>query len=106
MGVPPQPTASNAVLALVLGILGIVLCPVLSPFALVLGKRAEEEVDASGGTIGGRGLATAGKITGIVGSVLLGLWVALIVVGIILFVIAGLAIDDGSASTFTTVFVA
>ena len=80
------PNAPNAVLSLILGILGLVLCALCAPFAWTLGKQAEAAVDASGGTLGGRGMATAGKILGIIGTVLLGLFIVVIVV-----VIAGSA---------------
>ena len=63
----------RATIALVLGILGIVTCQVVAPFALVIGRRAVKEIDASNGAIGGRGLAQAGYILGIIGTVLLGL---------------------------------
>jgi hypothetical protein len=81
MGVHPAnpQNASNAVTALVLGILGIVLCPLLGPVAWSLGHKAEQEVDASAGTLGGRGLATAGKVLGIIGTLLIVLVVVVIV---------------------------
>ena len=71
--------APNAVLSLILGIVGLVLCSLCAPFAWKLGKDSEAAVDASGGTLGGRGLATAGKILGIIGTVIL--------VGVILLLI-------------------
>jgi hypothetical protein len=72
--------APNAVLSLVLGIIGVVLCSLCAPFAWKLGKDAEAAVDASGGGLGGRGLATAGKILGMVGTALLVLGILLLVV--------------------------
>jgi len=72
------PNASNAVTSLVLGILGIVLCPLLGPVAWSLGRKGEQEIDSSGGAVGGRGMATAGKILGIVGTAL----TLLVVVGL------------------------
>ncbi|HEV2786283.1 MAG TPA: DUF4190 domain-containing protein [Solirubrobacteraceae bacterium] len=77
------PNAPNAVLSLVLGIIGVVLCSLCAPFAWKLGKEAEAAVDASGGTLQGRGLATAGKILGIIGTVLLvlGILVIIVVIG-------------------------
>lgn len=86
---PGQPqNAPNAVLSLVLGIIGIVLCPLTAPFAWKLGKDGEGAVDASGGKLDGRGLATAGKVLGIIGTVLLCiavvLFVILVVVGVTL----------------------
>ena len=81
------PNASNAVTALVLGILGIVLCPLLGPVAWSLGRKGEMEIDSSGGAVGGRGLATAGKILGMVGTFFL-----------VLLILAGLALLAGSPS--------
>lgn len=86
----PQ-TASGAVASLVLGVLGIVLCPLCAPIAWSLGRTAEREVDASGGSLDGRGLATAGKITGIIGTVLLVLYVLAFVV---FFLLLGWAVDQ------------
>jgi hypothetical protein len=72
--------AQGAVPALVLGIVSVVFCPLCAPFAWYYGQRAEQLVDASGGVLGGRGEATAGKILGIVMSVLMLLGVALLIV--------------------------
>jgi uncharacterized membrane-anchored protein len=49
--------------ALVLGILGLVLCGFLAPFAWYIGTKAYEET--------GDGMAKAGQILGIIGTVLL-----------------------------------
>jgi hypothetical protein len=84
-GYPPQPGYApqapiqyapdhpRATTAMVLGILGVVLCQVLAPFAWVIGKRTLSEIDAAHGRMGGRGAAQAGYVLGIVGTVLLGL---------------------------------
>ncbi|HLN77151.1 MAG TPA: DUF4190 domain-containing protein [Nocardioidaceae bacterium] len=71
--VPVQyaPDHPRAVTSLVLGILGIVLCGVLAPFAWSIGSKTLKEIDASNGMVGGRGAAQAGYILGIVGTVLL-----------------------------------
>jgi ABC-type Fe3+ transport system permease subunit len=79
--IEPRQQASSAVAALVLGILGVVLCPLCGPVAWVLGRKAEQEVDASGGRIGGRGLGTAGKILGIVGTLFIVLLIGLLLLG-------------------------
>lgn len=79
----------KATTSLVLGILGIVLCQVLAPFAWVIGKRTVTEIDASQGTLGGRGSAQAGYVLGIVGSVLLGLTIAFLIVVMMLAVVGG-----------------
>jgi hypothetical protein len=82
-GVPDHP---QAMLALVLGILGLVVCGVLAPFAWVIGGRAVAEIDASGGRVGGRSTANTGRILGIVGTVFLGLGLLVLVGLLILFV--------------------
>jgi ABC-type Fe3+ transport system permease subunit len=79
--IEPRQQASSAVAALVLGILGVVLCPLCGPVAWVLGRKAEQEVDASGGRIGGRGLGTAGKILGIIGTLFIVLFIVLLLLG-------------------------
>ncbi len=78
---PEHPKATTS---LVLGILGVVLCQVLAPFAWVVGKRTVNEIDASGGRLGGRGSAQAGYVLGIVGTVLLGLGLLYLVVVVLI----------------------
>lgn len=84
-GQGPQQNAPNAVLSLVLGIVGIIVCSIAAPFAWVLGKRAEEAVASNPGHYSGKDMATAGKILGIIGTVLLGIG---IIVAIVLIVAA------------------
>jgi hypothetical protein len=61
----------RAVLILVLGILSITCCGIFTGIpAFIMGKKALAEIDASGGTIGGRGMVQAGWICSIVGMVL------------------------------------
>ncbi|MDX6677631.1 MAG: hypothetical protein QOE31_1683 [Solirubrobacteraceae bacterium] len=80
-----RPRADGAIPALILGIIGIAFCPLCAPFAWVLGRQAEQKVDASGGMLSGRGEATAGKVLGIVSCALsvlaILLFIALVVVG-------------------------
>lgn len=75
-GYPPYPviiaqgasTPGEATASLVLGILGILVCPIiLSVLAIVFGLKAKNMIDASGGYLGGRGVAMAGLVLGIVG---------------------------------------
>jgi hypothetical protein len=76
----------------VLGILGIVLCQLVAPFAWSMGKKTLDEIDASQGQVGGRGAAQAGYILGIVGTVLLGLGIIFIIIWVVLIgVIGGLS---------------
>ena len=61
----------RATTALVLGIVGLVLCGIAAPFAWRIGKGAMDDIDRSQGTLGGRGQAQAGYVLGIIGTVLL-----------------------------------
>ncbi|HEX5086213.1 MAG TPA: DUF4190 domain-containing protein [Nocardioides sp.] len=78
-GAPDHPQATTV---LVLGILGLVLCQVLSIVAWVMGNRVVREIDVSNGQLGGRSQANAGRICGIVGTALMGLGL-LILLGVI-----------------------
>lgn len=74
----PAPDHKQSTLILVFGILSIVCCGfLLGVPAIIMGKKAMDEIDASGGTIGGRGKVKAGFICGIIGT-------ALSVIGIII----------------------
>jgi hypothetical protein len=79
------PDHPRATLALILGILGIVACSVVAPFALVIGRGAVKDIDASGGRLGGRGMAQAGFILGVIGTVILAL---VLIGGIVLAIVA------------------
>lgn len=69
---------------LVLGILGLVLCGILAPFAWVRGSKAVKEIDAAPpGSYTNRGSAQAGKVMGIVGTVI---WISAIVLYVVLAV--------------------
>lgn len=86
-GPPPVRNSGRATASLVLGIVGLILCPfICSVLALVFGYQARREIDASGGAIGGRGNAKAGIILGWVG-------IAFAILGMIL-VAAGVAALD------------
>jgi uncharacterized membrane protein YjgN (DUF898 family) len=65
------PNHPQATTVLVLGILGLVVCGILGPFAWVMGNRVVAEIDASGGRVGGRTEANVGRILGIVATALL-----------------------------------
>jgi hypothetical protein len=61
---------------------------VIAPFAWVMGNRVVREIDASNGALGGRSTANAGRICGIVGSVLV---ILVVVLFVVIFLVAGLA---------------
>jgi hypothetical protein len=94
---PPQ-DHPQATTVLVLGILGLVMCQIISPIAWVMGNRVVREIDATGGQLGGRSSANAGRICGIVGTVLIGLSLLFLVLLLGLFVV-------GASSTSTGVIV-
>jgi hypothetical protein len=85
----PQ-TSSNAIIALILAIVSWAVCPIIpAVVALVLASSAAKEIAASGGRIQGGGLVTAARI---VSWVNIGLWAAVLVVGVfflVLFAVAG-----------------
>ena len=83
---PPQ-DHPRATMSMILGILGLVICGVIAPFAWRIGKRTMDEIDASGGHLGGRGMAQAGYIMGIIGTVFLALGVLFALVAIPLGII-------------------
>jgi uncharacterized membrane protein YjgN (DUF898 family) len=86
---PPQfpqesggyPEQSQATTILVLGILGIVICGILAPFAWNMGNKELAAIDAGRRSPENRGTANAGRILGIVGTVLLaiGIIIAILV---------------------------
>ncbi len=66
-----QPTSNKAIASLVLGILSIIIPYIgliIGIIAIVIAKKAFNEIDKFG--YNGRGLATAGLITGIIGCAL------------------------------------
>jgi hypothetical protein len=80
--------------ALVLGILGIVLCQLISPFAMSMGRKAMREIDASGGALGGRGSAQAGWILGLIGTILIGVTLLFVAVFVVIGIVAGSNTDS------------
>jgi hypothetical protein len=94
----PQPRSSgDALAALILGICGIFVCPVIcSVLAIVYGNRAKREIDTSGGWVTGREMAVAGIVIGWVG---LAIYVLTILAFVLLFVIlaAGSATLSGTS---------
>ncbi|CAN5500579.1 hypothetical protein BH10ACT10_BH10ACT10_29440 [soil metagenome] len=89
---PEHPQATTS---LVLGIIGLVVCSVVAPFAWRLGKRTLDEIDASQGQVGGRGAAQAGYVLGIIGTVVLGLALLVIVgYGVVVVAILGAGLSS------------
>ncbi|MDN5763163.1 MAG: DUF4190 domain-containing protein, partial [Microlunatus sp.] len=76
------PNHPQATTALILGIVGLVFCPFVGIAGLVLGGRARKEIDAAPGQWGGRGIATAGWVLGIISIVYLAFLVVFVIIGV------------------------
>ncbi len=70
----PQRTNAYAIASLVLGIVNMGIGSIL---ALIFGYKAKREIDESGGTQAGRGLAVAGIVLGYVGIVMFAIWITI-----------------------------
>ena len=78
---PVAPNSSKATTSLILGIVSVVMCGLfLGIPAMIVSRQAKREIRESQGRLGGEGLATAGFVTGLIGTI----WS---VVGAILFVL-------------------
>jgi hypothetical protein len=77
------PNEGSALLALILGIVGIIpCCAIVAPVAFFIGNSSIGKIRASNGTLGGLGMAQAGRILGIIGSILFALYILAVVVNI------------------------
>ncbi|WGX94623.1 DUF4190 domain-containing protein [Nocardioides sp. L-11A] len=98
-GTPPPPPAGGygaggfgggdhpqGTTILILGILGLVCCGPLGIAAWVMGNKAIKEIDANPGAYTNRGTINAGRICGMIATILM---IVGIVAYIILFAIAG-----------------
>jgi uncharacterized membrane protein YjgN (DUF898 family) len=70
-------------LILILGILSLVCIQLLGPVAWILGNRALAEIDANPGAYTNRSVVNAGRICGIISSVLLVLGLVFAVIALI-----------------------
>jgi hypothetical protein len=93
---PPQQysESSESTTALVLGILGIVVCGILGPFAWYIGSREVKAIDEGRRDPTNRGSANAGKILGIVGTVFLGLGIIVGIVVLLFVVVASTEVSS------------
>jgi hypothetical protein len=77
------PNSGKATTSLVLGIVSIFVCGLfLGIPAMIVARQAKREIEESHGRLGGSGLATAGFVTGLIGtviSVVVGLLVVLLI---------------------------
>ncbi|MCK2216002.1 DUF4190 domain-containing protein [Actinomadura sp. ATCC 31491] len=84
---PPLRSHPNGTTVLVLGILSLVVCSFLGPFAWSMGTRALREIDQSGYPYENRGHIQAGRICGIVSSVLMGITLLFVAFGLTVAII-------------------
>jgi hypothetical protein len=73
---------------LILGIIGIVACQLCAPFAWSMGNKALAEIDRDPMRYSNRSNVNLGRILGIVGTVILGVYLLLFVVYIIIVIAA------------------
>lgn len=94
---PQPPTSSKATTSLVLGIVSLIFCGLLLGIpAMVVARQAKREIRESGGRVGGDGLATAGFVTGLIGTI----WsVVAFVLVIVVFVFGASFINSCTTST-------
>lgn len=89
------PTDGHATAAMIVGIAALVLAScygfglLAAPVALFMGRASMKRIDASGGQLGGRGMAQAGFILGIIGSVLLVLAIIVVILFIVVLASSG-----------------
>ncbi|MEU1392570.1 MULTISPECIES: DUF4190 domain-containing protein [unclassified Nonomuraea] len=79
---PPPQSHPNGTTILVLGILSLVVCGILGPFAWSMGNKALKEIDGSGYAYDNRGAVQAGRICGMIASILLILGAVFMVLGL------------------------
>jgi hypothetical protein len=68
---PPPQTHPNGTTILVLGILSLVVCGILGPFAWSMGNKALKEIDESGYLYENRGTIQAGRVCGLIATIIL-----------------------------------
>jgi hypothetical protein len=76
-----------------MGILGLIICGILAPFAWVMGNKELAAIDSGLRSPENRSTANAGRILGIIGTVLLGIG---LVIGIFFIVVLSFAALSGS----------
>ncbi|HEX3553476.1 MAG TPA: DUF4190 domain-containing protein [Thermoanaerobaculia bacterium] len=87
-----QSASTQAITSLILGILGVICCGLLAPIAWYIGNQEIRAIQAGASPPASEGLARAGMILGIVGSVLLCLQL------IWIFFMGGMAVLSGLAN--------
>ena len=85
----PGPTVEHpqATLAFVLGLLSVLGLTILGPFGWYYGNKVVAQIDQDPREYNNRGIAMAGKVLGIIGTIFLALTV-LLVIGAVIFAVA------------------
>lgn len=96
---PVSPKHPDSTTVLVLGILGLALCQVLGPLAWYKGNKVLTEMQANPGKWSGESEVNIGRILGIIGTALLGLIAAVILLYVFVFVLIVIAAITESAGT-------
>ncbi|NUR90210.1 MAG: DUF4190 domain-containing protein [Nonomuraea sp.] len=79
---PPPQSHPNGTTILVLGILSLVVCGIIGPFAWSMGNRALKEIDESGYPYDNRGSVQAGRVCGMIATILLIIGAGFMVLGV------------------------
>jgi hypothetical protein len=99
-----RPKHPQAMVALVFGILGVALCQLFGPVAWVTGNKVVKEIDANPQAYDGRGEANAGRILGIIGTVILVLGFVAILGLLVLGLLADATFDDYESTSLISLF--
>lgn len=94
------PRHPNANTALILGIVGLLLCQLVSPFAWWMGRKALTEIEAAPGQFSGAGEAKAGWVCGIIGTAFLGLGLAIGLVFLVIAIIAAVSVGSTAGTGY------
>ncbi|MEV0162282.1 hypothetical protein B0I32_11325 [Nonomuraea fuscirosea] len=88
---PVPQSHPNGTTILVLGILSLVVCTFIGPFAWSMGNKALREIDGSGYFYENRGHVQAGRICGIISSAMLILTLGLVAIGLLFGLLGALS---------------
>lgn len=91
------PEESQATTVLVLGILSVVLCQILGPFAWSMGSKELAAISAGRRNPENRSTANAGRILGIVGT-------AFLIIGVLFFLLIAILIGAGVVAGWSDIF--
>ena len=81
----PQSASTQAITSLVLGLVSLFCCPLLAPIAWFLGNQELKAIREGRSAATGEGIAKAGMIIGIIGTI----WLVLVVLWV--FFMGGMA---------------